>query len=155
MMNKGFTLLETLVVFVIIAILIAIALPYYFNAVERARMTEVVTLWGRSKNWISGQNISNEQANRVTKRLEQTKLKYFTGKIICLDKPDSQEICWEAEFTQQKENQHVRYKLVTLNNFMNLACVPLSNAGEDFCLSLALDENKPEQIGDEKGYTIY
>ena len=47
---KGYTLLEVLVVVLIIGILSAVALPYYFNAVENARLTELRLLWGRGKN---------------------------------------------------------------------------------------------------------
>lgn len=154
MNKKGFSLLELLVVILVTAILTAMAIPYYLNAVESARATEAVMLWGRQKNWITGRKLSQDEADHITHRLEREKLKYFTARLICVEKQNPNELCWEAEFNQVKEDVRARYKLVTMNNFNRLACVPLNEAGEDFCLSQTADETNPEQIGDEKAYLI-
>ena len=155
-MNKrGLSILELLVVLLITAVLTAVALPYYYNAVESARATEVVTLWGRTKNWVIGHEMSPTQAVRLNQRMNKTPLRYFNGQIICREKEDPKEICWEAEFTQRNEQAHARYKLITLQNFTRLACVPLNTAGENFCLSRTQDENTPKIIDGEKAYLIH
>ena len=150
--KMGFTLLELLAAILIITILTAVALPYYYNAVENARITEVVMLWGRQKNFASGRFISQEQADRMTKRLQEEKLKNFTGNIICRGEDSASTPCWEAVFTQINSNPHAAYELTTVNNFMRLACVPLNPAGKDFCQTQA--EGGPITIDGKEAYLI-
>lgn len=44
--TKGFTLMELMIVIIIIAILVTIATPLYFKAVERSRMAEAINNLG-------------------------------------------------------------------------------------------------------------
>lgn len=147
-------MLELLVTVLIIGILAAIALPYYFNAVENARMTEVVMLWGRQKNFITGKNMTQEQADRVTERLQKANLKNYTGYAFCRPKDNPNEPCWEAVFTQLNPNSHAQYKLTTTGNFLRLACIGLNNAGEEFCEGQSGGET-PVTLDGEEAYLIH
>lgn len=151
-MKNGFTLIETLVTVLIIAVLAAVALPYYRNAVESSRMTEIVMLWGRQKNWATGYNMSAEQAQKATERLNKAKLKYFTGEVVCREKSDENELCWEVEFTRL-ENSSIRYQILSAKNFTRLLCMGLNSAGNDFCESQS-QQDSPEIIDGKKVYWI-
>ena len=79
-MKKGFTLIELLVVVLIIGILSAVALPQYTKAVEKAKVTEVMTV---GKSIADAQNIyfmeNGEYAlNPEDLILEIPELKHYT-----------------------------------------------------------------------------
>ncbi len=151
-MQKGFTLIELLAAVLIIGILTAVALPYYYNAVENARITEVVVLWGHHKNFASGRYMTQEQADSMTRRLQQTKLKNFTGRVVCIGEQNASQPCWEAVFTKLDTNPHADYKLLTADNFMRLACIAHNAAGKDFCQSQA--DGAPVTLDGQEAFLI-
>lgn len=151
-MQNGFTLIELLIAVFIIGVLSAVAVPYYFNAAESARLTEAVVLWGRTKNFYKGRAMDEAHARRIESRAQKDNpLKYFTLHIIC--RPETRKTyCWEAEF-EQKEARHALYKLTTTDNFLHLACIGLNSAGEDFCQSRAAQET-PVSVGGQSAFLI-
>ena len=153
--TAGFSLLEMLIVVVIVAILAAIALSYYQNAVQSARSTEAVIWWGQSKQWMSGRNITRERANKIEQDVnEKQQLKYFTLKLVCRPKENNQ-LCWEAEFYLKVPNQQVQYYLATQKNFLQLTCVPQNSAGESFCQSQSGSNDGPNaEINEQPAYLI-
>ena len=130
-MKSGFTLLEMLVVVLIIGVLSAIALPYYFNAVENARLTEIKLLWGRGKDFLGGKDLSANDLEKINEQIQKTKLKNFTVQIVCRT---GNTPCWEVVFTRN-EDAAAQYQITSTNNFKQLACIPQNARGASFCKS--------------------
>ena len=153
--DRGYSLLELLIVIVIIAILALIALPYYQNAVQSARATEAIMWWSRIRQTASGKFITQSRAENIAKEInESRKLKYYTLQFVC--RPfDTTHPCWEAQFDLKTPDQSVQYYLATQQNFKQLVCVPLNDAGDSFCRTQAgQDAGADTQIDNQPGYII-
>ncbi len=146
---KGYTLLEVLVVVLIIGILSAVALPYYFNAVENARLTELRLLWGRGKNYLAGKNFSSSDLEKINEQLQKAKLNDFTAEIVCRE---GNTPCWEVVFTRQGGG--AQYQITSVDNFKQLACVPANARGTSFCKSRATSDGQITIDGKE-AYLIH
>ena len=152
-MNRGFSLLEMLVVVTIIGVLSAIALPYYFNVVENARNVELKIFWGSQKNFAVGKNFTAQELATHNARLRNAKLKHFTGQIICREGTPEGTPCYEVEFTRNADAA-AQYKITSLDNFRQLACIPTNALGASFCKS-RMQKDGQIKIGNQTAYLIH
>ncbi len=155
-MKKGFSLIELIVCVIILTVLTALAVPYYFNAVQTARNTEGVIWWNQLKRKAHGQNMTAERAASYERKVnEEGNLKYFTLKLFCRIKPGN-ELCWEGELHVKNPSQRIQYFLATQDNFMTLTCVPLNEAGKSFCQGWTGQESGPDtEIEGRPAYTVH
>ncbi len=147
-LRAGFTLIEVIIVLLIGMLLSAVAIPYYQSALEAAHLTEANLIWGELKRQATGHNLSLRR-NRLTQEINTARLKHFTIQILCRTpqseeepSPSTPSSCWEAEFYLQHPNQSIRYYLATQNNFTQLVCIGLNDAGRSFCQSQAAKDFK-------------
>ena len=150
--KRGFSLLELLVVIVIITILTSVAVPYYLTAIQATRNTEAIIWWNGVKRWGAGRNLTEEKSRRIENDVNNNgKLKYFTLRVICKEKENVSEPCWEAELHLKDDSQHIQYYLATSSNLQELLCIPLNSAGNSFCQSQSGKEGEPDRTVNNQG----
>ncbi len=151
-MKNGFTLLELLVVIIIITVLVAVAVPSYFNAVENTRMVELKILWGHQKHWATGKQLTEQDIANTNEHLQKYGLKYFTGEIVCREEVPEGQPCYEVAFTRTAGP--AEYQITTVNNFRDLACVPGNILGTRFCKS-RMRPNGETTVDSKTAYLIH
>ena len=149
----GFTLIELLVVVLIIGILAAMALPQYFKAVERSRMTEAVTLMDSV---VKAQRRKFMQTNRYAEGFEgldvspkgATGMDYHTkgdprtgrggnGFRINLDWSGftSGAVSAFREFNGRLNDASLQYQYILRRSYQsdNVTCFGMNGAGQELC----------------------
>jgi len=99
--QKGFTLMELMVVIVIVAILAAVAVPLYINYVKDARRTEAKAAIGAVATAMEEYFLKNDKYTKVVAELTQE-----SPRNTNLDPKTVEEIefHWDMEITEADEN---------------------------------------------------
>ena len=155
-MKRGFTLIELLVVVLIIGILSSIALPQYTNAVEKARLSEALSMIGSLKTGIDAYVLANgyegvefvgqsgvtldvdaEASLDCPAGLDRCGGKYFTYDAFCYD--DGCEISAYRQTLEEYDNgDDGKYFLSAQKNANGWTywCESYSKVGNHICKSL-------------------
>lgn len=146
--RNGFTLIELLVVVLIISILAAASLPFYMKAVERARMSEAVTLLdsiakSQQRMYMTGNSFTRNFAvldvapKGASGPVFYTKGDPITGGgngfAITLYDGDYDEGYAEAERVNGTSEQLYRYTLVRLYGGTETTCLSDEPNGQSLC----------------------
>ncbi len=150
---KGFTLIELLVVVLIIGILASMALPQYFKAVERARMTEAVTLLGniaqaQQRKWLQVNRFAGKPSGLDVAPQGTTHEYFFTkgdvndgsngnGFKVTLGATTDDYTAGRAEAERELNgadtNLQYKYKLARYYGSTDVACMPLNDNAQGLC----------------------
>ncbi|WP_428051558.1 type IV pilin protein [Candidatus Avelusimicrobium faecicola] len=149
----GFTLIELLVVVLIIGILAAMAMPQYFKAVERSRMTEAVTLMdsivkAQRRKFMQTNHYAGEFQGLDVSPKGASGAHYYTkgdpqtgaggnGFDIELTSRDfaGSYVAASRVFEGQDEHPSLQYQYYLLREYQNdnVDCVAINQAGMELC----------------------
>ena len=141
--NKGFTIIELLVVVLIIGVLAGIALPMFFNAVEKSRTSEPLQVLSQIARAEQRYKLQTLEYTNEADKLDITIKDYTSDQEVTDNEFDSEffnfTIGTENATAQRKDGD---YTLGVDYTTSKLSCTP---AEHRICKSLGLEEGAPAE----------